>query len=227
MSLEYDDPLVPLVDVATVISRAHRIRRRRRAVAGTALALISAATVVLPTAVPTGKSRPAPNPAAQLGEDPLLLANPPVGAVRVLSRSPQHWTTVAWVTRSGGYCRAAFRTPMQGGTKSGLCTGRVDGLFSTTEPNLFMKPLFDALPPVSSGNTIGVGLVRGPVTTVDVTIFGRTVTAAVVPLVVRGAVLVGGYAVELPLGGRTGYGWEDITSVVARDASGRILARLP
>ncbi|KAB1923439.1 hypothetical protein F8271_30935 [Micromonospora sp. ALFpr18c] len=73
-----------------------------------------------------------------------------------------------------------------------------------------------------------VGVVRGNVASVAVTMFGTTVTAAVHPLPAVEGGQVGAYAVWLPRSGpaHNGMSSSDITAVIGYDASGQVVVQL-
>ncbi|MDG4762864.1 hypothetical protein O7632_01845 [Solwaraspora sp. WMMD406] len=72
-----------------------------------------------------------------------------------------------------------------------------------------------------------VGVVRGPVASVSVTMFGQTATSMVHPLPATDDRHIGAYAVWLPRSGdeRSGMELSDITEVVAYDSDGIMVAR--
>ena len=156
--------------------------------------------------------------------------HPPVGGrLTLLSRWPGHWTTVAWGTRSGGVCWAAYRTPLRGTTEEVHCPGwgaaeiPRDGArqFGTPDPGTL--PAGDG---AGDGLTPWAGLVSPRAAKVTMTFFGHDFSAPVLPVPVRGGKVVGAFLIwlRLPPGGGS-YSTSSITSETAYDAYGHVLAQ--
>lgn len=236
VDLHYAEPQPRQLDVGLIIGRGRRIRRRRtltRAAAGL-VACAAIASVLTGIRGFTVSFFPHPaGPATASGQAPpidaQIAADPPWnGKLTLVSRWPQHWTTVAWATRSGAVCWATYRTPMRGATEELECppwtaaeipgegTGKLSWLMAVILPTA----------PGSSDQVPWVGLVTPRATRVTVTFFGRTFTAKVIPVPLRNGHDTGIFTVWLTLpAGITNYGSNRITSEVAYNQAGRIVAR--
>ncbi|WP_428962216.1 hypothetical protein [Micromonospora fluostatini] len=157
---------------------------------------------------------------------------PTVGHPVVLDARVPGWETSAWLAE-GSFCVRAART---GGkheegkeNESVFCDPAPSALDTIGSPLLPAKPLpYPAPLDPQSRKIILVGAVRGAVTSVSVTMFGQTATAAAHPLPATDGRQVGAYAVWLPRGDADpdGMNLADVTAVVGRDATGQIVAQL-
>lgn len=167
------------------------------------------------------------------GQPAPAAAHPPaVGSPVVLDTRVPGWETSAWLADSA-FCVRAARAGGNGEegreNESVFCDPAPAALDTIGSPLLPAKPL-PYLAPLDprSREIILVGAVRGAVSEVSVTMFGETATAVVHPLPATGGRQVGAYAVWLPRSGAEpdGMNQADITTVVGRDATGQIVARL-
>lgn len=169
----------------------------------------------------------------QPSEQPSAEAYPlAVGPPAVLDTQVPGWETSAWLTE-GSFCVRAART--DGRHKEGranefvFCDPAPSALNTAGPPLLPAKPMPYIAPlDPQSQEIILVGTVRGAVTSVSVTMFNRTATAAVHSLPTTNSHQVGAYAVWLPSSdtGRNGMHISDITAVIGRNAAGEVVARL-
>ena len=232
LNLHYPDPQPPSLDLAAVIGRGRRIRRRRRL---TQLGAVLAACVAVGSviagargfAVSVFPSRPGPAAApsaapidAQVAEDP-----PANGVLTLISGLPRHWTTVAWATRRGEVCVATFRTPSQGATENVECPAwprsEVPGsggvAFSALVPDV-------ALASSVPGNAWPVlGLTSPQAVRVVLTAFGKDVSANVVPVPISAGKSVGVFLAWISAPGIS-FSSSDVTSETAYNQSGQIIA---
>ncbi len=232
VNLNYADPQPPSLDLAAVMARGRRIRRRRRLTQlGAVLAACVAAGSVIAGArgfavsVFPGRPGPAAAPSAapidaQVAEDP-----PANGKLTLISRSPRRWTTVAWATRSGEVCWATFRTPVQGAAEDVECPawprselpGSGGAAFSALVPDV-------ALASAAPGNAWPVlGLTSPQAVRVVLAAFGQDVSADVVPVPISAGQAVGVFVAWIR-GPGTSFSSTDVTSEAAYDNSGRIIA---
>ncbi len=134
VNLDFAEPAPPHLDVSQIVRRGQGIRRRRRirAAAVATAACAALASVIIAVQAGTFRWSPAPaaRPAAGPGAPPvgaLIATYPPAsGRLTLLSNWPRHWTTVAWATRQGVVCWAAYRSAGAGNDR-GL---RLSGLVS-------------------------------------------------------------------------------------------------
>ena len=236
VNLGYAEPAPPHLDVSKIVRRGRGIRRRRRIRAAAVAAAACAALASVITAVQAGTFRwspaPAARPAAGPGAPPagaLIATYPPAsGRLTLLSNWPRHWTTVAWATRQGVVCWAAYRRPAQGTTGGYGCPGWYRGDIPGPGSHR-LSGLLPGVSPVSTGDTTLVpelGLAPPDATRVTVTFFGRDFTAGVVRLPVGGGRATGIYLVWLRLPGNVvAYGSNDVSGAIAYDAAGHVVAR--
>ena len=232
VDLHYPDPQPPNLDLAAITGRGRRIRHRRRLTwLGAVLAACVAAGSVITGArgfsisLLPSQSGPATAPSAapvdaQVAEDP-----PANGKLTLISSWPGHWTTVAWATRDGEVCWATFRSPSQGASQSVGCPawprsqvpGSGGAAFSALVPDV-------ALASSVPGNTWPVlGLTSPQAVRVVLAAFGKDVSANVVPVPVSAGKAVGVFLAWITVPGNT-FSSTDVTSEVAYDQSGRIIA---
>ena len=210
-------------------------RRRVGQVAAGVLAVVCiAAGVFLVRA-----STPAVAPGAGTDFTPIssyLASHPPAsGRPVVIDTWPPPWTTAGWITDDGQFCRAAFRVPASGTFPLEQCIGIQGDLNSDGNAgSTFGLPIFFA-GPMEQQQTYrradhepdlspAVGLVRGSVDRIDLTIFGRTVSAHVTPVGTDGTSQIGAYQVWFETAPTGGYGTTDIQGLTAYDAAGRVVA---
>jgi hypothetical protein len=233
VNLNYSEPQPPSLDLAAVISRGRRIRRRRRLTQlGAVLAACVAGGSVIAGArgfavsVFPNQSGPADASSAapidaQVAEDP-----PANGKLTLISSWPRHWATVAWATRRGEVCWATFRTPVQGAAEDVECPAwprsEVPGsggvAFSALVPDV-------ALASSVPGNAWPVvGLTSPQAVRVVLAAFGKDVSADVVPVPVSAGKTAGVFVAWIKAPGNS-FSSTDVTSEAAYDKSGRIIAR--
>ena len=123
-----------------------------------------------------------------------------------------------WTTANHGLCFGDVARVSPTGAFS--CEPAPHGLLTPGRPTLFVKPFFWALP----GQIIAFGVARGPIKTVDVTIFGITSRAKVAPLLSNNS--VGGYAFAVPEDHRNVISSSEITAVVGRNRANAPVAYL-
>jgi hypothetical protein len=234
LDLHYGEPRQPYLDVGLIIGRGRRIRRRRAlAWAGSVLvagaAMVSVITGVRGYAISFAPpASPVAGGGAAVPIDALVAGNPPVnGQLTLVSTWPRHWTTVAWATRDGRVCWAAFRTPMSGATEEVDCPwapSQVPG----EGAQALSPPLGVIFPAAPAGSALvpAVGLVTPRADRVTLTFSGREFTADVVPIPLGGGKVTGLFLawVKLPPN-VSGYGTSDFTREIAYDQAGHILAR--
>jgi hypothetical protein len=233
--LDYPDEQPVSLDVTAIRTAGTRVRRRRRlAATATAgiltLAVAAGATILRP-------SSDATDPAAGKGPYPqlagFLATNPPLQDPVVVDTWPAHWTTVAWATADGQFCYAAFRSPKAGTFPMSGCQGIDGDLEADFKVNATVGMPLPAMEPMESGRTFGrpggaptlhpfVGVVRGQVAQVVVTVHDQKFTAAVTPLTTLRGTAIGIFQVWIA----TGNGWNstDIQNVVAYDKHGAVVA---
>jgi hypothetical protein len=232
VDLDYPDPQPPSLDLAAVIGRGRRIRRRRRLTQlGAVLAACVAAGSVLAGvrgfAVSVFPSRSGPAAAPSTAPiDARVAEHPPAnGKLTLISSWPRHWATVAWATRRGEVCWATFRTPVQGTADDVECPawprsevpGSGGAAFSALVPDI-------ALASSAPGTTWPVlGLTSPQAAQVVLTAFGKSVTASVVPVPISAGKSVGVFVAWIRTPGNS-FSSTDVTSEAAYDQSGRLIA---
>ena len=148
----------------------------------------------------------------------------------VLDARVPGWETSAWLTEDS-FC---VRTARSDGERKGrenefvFCDPAPPALTSAGPPLLPAKPLPYAVPlDPHSREIILVGITRGAVVSVSVTMFDQTVTAAVHPLPTPGSHQVGAYAAWLPRSGAIPNGMDlSDVAIVGRNVDGTVVARL-
>lgn len=160
-------------------------------------------------------------------------AHPPtVGGPVVLDTRVAGWETSAWLAEAAVCVRAA---QVGGSGRDGKekvfvsCDPAPSALATAGPPLVPAKPLPYIAPLDPEQRTILlVGVVRGAITSVSVTMFGQTTTAVVHPLPATGGRQIGAYALWAPRSapGRNSMDLSDISAVIGRDAAGSIVARL-
>ncbi|MFY1696716.1 hypothetical protein [Solwaraspora sp. WMMA2101] len=157
---------------------------------------------------------------------------PPVGQPVVLDARVPGWETAAWLAEDA-FCVRVAR--VDGKRREGkenefvFCDPAPEALDTVGPPLLPTKPMPYVAPlDPQQREIILVGPVRGAVTSVSVTMFGQTATAAVHRLPATRNRQVGAYAVWLPRNGdkRDGMNLSDITAVVGHDADGNVVTQL-
>lgn len=227
--LGYPEPELRLLDLGSIRVRSQQIRRRRALVhAGAVLVAVAAIASALAGArgYTLGLVPPAGRPAVPV--DALVASDPPAnGQLTLLSTWPRHWTTVAWATRGGAVCRATYRTPMRGATEDFECPAwspaDVPG-----EGTRGLSPLLPGIFPIAAGRRLvpGIGLVTPRANRVAVTFTGKTFTASVVPVPLRGGDTAGVFIVWIRVpAGLSGYRSSQLTREIAYGRGGRIIAR--
>jgi hypothetical protein len=232
VDLHYPEPQPPDLDLAAIIGHGRRIRRRHRL---TQLGAVLAACVAVGSVIVGARgfaisifpnpSGPAAAPSAapidaQVAEDP-----PANGQLTLISSWPAHWTTVAWATRRDEVCWATFRTPMQGGTAEVDCPAwsgsEVPGSGGTA-PSALVPDV--SLASSGTGNAWPVlGLTTPQAVRVVLTAYGKNVSASVVPVPIGAGKTVGVFLAWITAPGN-GFSSGDVTSEVAYDRSGHIIA---
>ncbi|MDW5328550.1 hypothetical protein [Plantactinospora sp. KLBMP9567] len=173
-------------------------------------------------------------PSSRPTEAPLIEKHAPSSGKPVrLEHEIQGWETFAWLSERLLCVMAArpvqLRRPGQENEHT-YCDRAPDTLLRDGPPALSSKPLPQVAPmDPDSRRLLLVGTVRGTVATVDVSMFGVTVTGEVRQLPTGDHRQIGAYAVWLPRSGPETHGMtlSDITAVVARDHAGRVVAELP
>jgi len=236
VDLHYPEPQPRQLDVGLIVGRGRRIRRRR-AMTRVAAGLVACAAIA---SVITGVrgftisffARPS-GPAASGSATPidaLVAGDPPWnGKLMLVSAWPRHWATVAWATRAGAVCWAAYRTPMLGATEEFECpqwaAPQVPG-----EGKPALSPLVPAIFPTAPDGSLvpWAGLVTARAARVTVTFFGREFSAKVIPVPLRDGQDTGIFVVWLRLpAGTSSYGSNRITGEIAYDHAGHVVARSP
>jgi len=221
LDLEYADPYAPVLSSDRVVAQAKRVRVRRRTTAAvTGVAAIAAVAAFGLPAIGRDNSYNPGTPSNRYGTDlgdPVPsqhLASDPI----VVVSSTGGWNAFVYYSKSDEICMGAVATSGAVGYVTSQCGDQVN----VANPWID-KPTFQ---PVDNGHgdDLAIGLVVGDATAVSLQFFGHTVTATVVPVTVHGLTDVGAYAMWLPTGGATSYGWGDITDVVATDARGQTVA---
>ena len=240
VDLDFAEPHPAQLDLDVIVRRGTAIRRRRR-IAGAGAALVAcaaAASIVVGVRgasfrwfPPSPPARPAPAlPAKPI--DAQVAENPPVtGKLTLLSSFPPHWTTVAWATRRGDVCWASYRTPMDGATEDFDCPWSGADVPGPGRQGLsipLVSPVTASDLPDQAGSerVPAFGLVTSRATRVTLTFFGRSFSAAVVPVPLGKGQTVGVYLVWLRVpASASGFGSSDFSGATAYDATGRIVAR--
>ncbi|WP_233606295.1 hypothetical protein [Micromonospora sp. Llam0] len=141
------------------------------------------------------------------------------------------WETAAWLAEDA-FCVCVARVDKRSEGKENefvFCDPVPETLDTVGPPLLPTKPMPYVAPlDPQQREIILVGSVRGAVTSVSVTMFGQTATAAVQQLPATGGRQIGAYAVWLPRDGgqRDGMNLSDITAVVGHDADGNVVTQL-
>jgi hypothetical protein len=235
VDLHYPEPKLPNLDLAAIIGRGGRIRRRRRLTQAAAVLAACVATggVIAGTRGFTIGMFPSQSgPAAALSAGPIdaqVAEDPPAnGRLTLISRSPRNWTTVAWATRRGDVCSASFSgTPTRGGL-----AGSVDcPEWDRSEVPGSGSRAFSALVPdgaLASSAVPGttwpiLGLTSPQAVRVVLSASGKDVSATVVSLPIGTGKAVGVFMAWIQVPGE-GFSSGDITSETAYDRIGRIIA---
>lgn len=236
VDLHYADPQPPSLDLAAILGRGRRIRRRRRLTQAGALlsACLATGSVVagahgFAISMFPSPSGPAAVPSAA-SIDAQVAENPPAdGKLTLISNWPRHWTTVAWATRRGEVCWATFRTPMQGATDYVDCPAwtraELPGrgiMFSSLMPDI---ALASSSVPASGLAWPVLGLTSPQAARVVLTVFGKSVSATVVSVPVSAGNAVGVFLAWIATP-RTSFGTSDVTSETAYDQTGHIVAQV-
>lgn len=210
------------------MTRLHTLSPSRQFSARAAVAALTvAATIGLASCAQRHSNPVAPANVASVQEEWLRKYPPVTEKPAQLDQQGREWTTLAWLSTNDSLCVASIRTSRPTGDLVS-CMPAPAALLVPGPPTLPSKPL-PHLGPVNPDDPklrLFVGTVRGPAATVDVTVFGTTATAPVVAFSTADQRHVGVYAVWLPTAGQGGFHWSDITSVIARSATGDITARL-
>lgn|GEM_PF-1904622 len=157
---------------------------------------------------------------------------PTVGQPVVLDARVPGWQTAAWLAEDSFCVRVARVGDKRREGKENefvFCDPAPEALDTVGPPLLPTKPMPYAVPLNSQlREIILVGPVRGAVTSVSVTMFGQTATAAVHRLPATRNRQIGAYAVWLPRdeGERDGMNLSDITAVVGHDVDGNVVTQL-
>ncbi|MEV6299839.1 hypothetical protein AB0M02_10590 [Actinoplanes sp. NPDC051861] len=173
--------------------------------------LLAAATVLAVAGCTAAPPPPAPIPSPDIGQ--------PV----VLDARVAGWETSAWLG-DGSLCVRGAGVDGNPEAASVFCDPAPATLNDGGKPLPYLAP---ADP--QARQILLVGTVSGEVAEVSTTMFGETATGKVHPLPVTDGRSVGAYAVWLPSSGdnQPGMTLDDITAVVARDAAGNVVTRLP
>jgi hypothetical protein len=208
--------------------------KRRRASARLAGAVASVTAVLLLSSC-TGHSGAGNNdtPAgagtgAALQNLQLIQQFPPSGNVANLGTVPsgayEGWSELAWMS-SNELCfgtadlRAGTMADLSGGTMGELnCAPASEELSAPGRPPAVYIPAFT--PAGGPGAALTFGFARGPVTTVTIEMFGKT-TTTVTPV---SSTPIGAHAVLIPVTGHSSWGSSDITAIIGRDRSGKVIA---
>lgn len=155
-----------------------------------------------------------------MAEDP-----PANGKLTLISGSPAHWTTVAWVTRRGEVCWATFRTPMLGATEEVECPAWSRSEVPGSRSTAFSMPFPDVALATSAGNAWPVlGLTSPRAVRVVLTAFGKNVSASVVPVPAGAGKTVGVFLAWINTPGGS-FDSTDVTSEAAYNQNGQLIAR--
>jgi hypothetical protein len=225
LDLDYADPLAPAFAPDDIVVRAVRFRRRRRlTIAATTMAGVLAVIAALGFPVwwqQGARGTTAGNPYGTNLADPVAdqhLASDPIVVLDV----SHGWKSFVYYSLAGEVCSGAIA--VSGGSPgffTGGCGEKVDTSHAWVE-----KPLPTAVF-VGPDETLWIGLVEGPASTVKLEFMGETVIAPVVPVQVHGLIGLGAYAMWIPTHGATSYGSEDMSDVVATTIGGKLVATLP
>ncbi|MDR2988177.1 MAG: hypothetical protein LBV34_25415 [Nocardiopsaceae bacterium] len=235
IDLHYADPQPANLDLEAIIVHGRRIRHRSRL---TQLGVVMAACVAVVSVIAGLRGFTISMVASQAGPPPvssptpvdaLVAEHPPAnGKLTLISRSPRHWTTVAWATRRGEMCWATFRTPMQGDTGEVECPA-----WNRSEVPSGADIVSSLFPDVAlAGSAHGngdiwaiLGLTNPRAVRVVLTASGQDVSAGVVPVPISAGETVGVFLawIRVP-GGEFGAG--AITNEIAYDKSGHSIARV-
>jgi hypothetical protein len=218
--LGYGEPVPRSLDLAFLktVGKRRRNRRRLTLAAGSAFAFLVVVTVGLQPTLNHGGSVGS-SPAAPAVAREFLRENPPAvaGGLSVLDTANSDWKGLAWLDAGGRFC--IFRYHVGGVWHECHFSGLADG----TRPSISL-PIIDT----DGVQRVLLGVVRGPATSVQLTRFGQTVSVPLVPLVTSDATREGVYTVPLPAATEhPSFASSDITSFIATDADGRVVARWP
>lgn len=149
---------------------------------------------------------------------------PAAGRLTTIDHPIPGWKTIAWLSTNGAFCTATY-SPVDRrqyvDCEPAAGTLSVDG-----PPALAGRPVpYVVATEAREDRQLFIGTLRGAASTVDVTVFGTTVTNRVVPLAGDGPT-VGVYVAWLPVVGHGGFRSSDITDVVARDSTGAVIASI-
>ncbi len=234
VDLDYPEPQPASLDLSSIIGHGRRIRRRRMLSSiGAVLAACLAAASVIAGArdfsirpFPGQASPPAAPSAgpidAQVAEDP-----PFNGKLTLISSLPEHWTTVAWVTRQGDVCLGTFSTPAQSGTARVQCPewdpSELPRSGSSALSSIVPDGTLWAAPHGNGSSLPVIGLTSPQAVRVVLTALGEAVSATVVPVPAGPGKTVGVFLAWIRLPGDA-YNSTDITSEAAYDRSGHLIA---
>jgi hypothetical protein len=232
INLDYPEPEARSLEIDMIMSGGRRIRRRRavtRAAVGiVGLIGIAAGVTTVTSSHGGGVGTTLASRTAAVLKNPETLAHPPIdGRPIVIDDTVRGTTAFTWISTDGAWCNVAveddgFSIQNCNGASAGPNAGQDAG---HTGP--LSLPVFQVLPN-RAGYGFGIGLVTADATTVTLTFDGHTQTVKTVLLPSIGTTVVRAYAVWFPLDPhQNGYGWNDISLAVARDASGHVVDQIP
>lgn len=230
LRLHYADPLRPCIDADEVIRRGRRVRSLRRTVGGVA---VIAAVVGVGASVRGGHAGSDPAAlVAAVADQPAARAHPPVEQPVLLSNAMAGWHPVAWLSSGSVACEGVVASKRDAGASAPLTSLVCQPLTApavSVGRQVLGVPAFVALPPPqeTGGRVVGIGFVRGAdLDSVRVTFRGGVFSAPVTRIGSLDAQSLSAYGVWLPVRGLSTYGSSDISSVVALDRAGRVVAAL-
>lgn len=193
------------------------------------LAILAAAGLALQGCdVQHATEQPRPEESSLIGRHPPLAGTPVL-----LDHRFSEWETSAWLAETALCIMTARPVDLRRSGQENefvFCEPTPAPLLGDGPPALPSKPFPQVVPmDPNSKDVLLVGTVRGPVATVDVTMFGATATSDVRSLPTGDQRQVGAYAAWLPRSqpAKDGMNLSDITAVIARDKAGMVVAKLP
>jgi hypothetical protein len=224
IDLSYDDPLAPSIEIDAIIATGRRLRLRRRIVAGASACLVVAAVAIGATpftgAFP-GSSAPA-SPSDVVARE-LAALHPADTPLVMLDQPHAGYQEFAYVDGNGDAGGGFIEVS---GPQIGFLShiGPWQSAADASNPAKMIKPVFQ-VPVDPRDAALAIGFAPAGTARVATTFKGTT-TVVSVTTVVAGSHGFVAYAAFLPLHGSTSWSDRDITSVIATDADGRIVAQV-
>lgn len=227
--LHYDDPQTPPPDTEAIIRRGRATRQRHLAMyLALICVLLATSTVVALKIRANGEpfiATPGDSGLAAIMAQPLVREHPPSGQVVIVDESLPGWASAAWVSTDNEFCSGTIATT--GPKVTTMTCGTFDRRAATGVT--LELPVFQSLPAPqdNQGKALAIGLVRGDAVSIAVTFRNHSVVADVRPIGDDAVPRLGVYAVWLPVDGATSFSSREITTMVAKDAHGHVVARFP